>query len=115
MKIQTVKFAGKMSFGFKETLYNVRKDGNKAIIEYAEVEYLTNDYGKQNDVVMTAENGFKPELTGSGRLTSVSFDESAKKILDDAEIITGETFKIKDWIKSQYNVSFDWNTKSWTK
>lgn len=115
MQIKTYKYAGKMASGFKDTLYSLQLDANNiCIITYADVDYPEGyRHAKQNACVMTADYGLLINRTGSGRLAG--HETNAQDILDSCDGFSGITYDIKDWIKSQYEVKFDFVDKVWLK
>lgn len=112
--LDTVKYAGTMASGYKESLYHVELKNETAYISYAEVSF-PDGYrnGKQNECRMECENAAiythnmkrnsEPELWGQ-----------AETILRNAKEVNGETYNVKSIIK---DFGFRWNgeTKSWVK
>lgn len=113
--LETIKYAGTMAYGFKESLIELSwKDRENGVLlaSYADVEYPNGyNHKKQNECTMSATSGAAIIINTKGR---TELKGLAEKFLSEAKTVEGKTFEIKSEIKA-FGFSFDGSTKTWKK
>lgn len=110
--IDTIRYAKVYPNPFKETLYNMYIDNEGIVnIDYGEVKFPNGfRHGKQNDVTMIA-HGSAIHKDSKDR---ISYLGNAEEVFKHANKIKGQTFDIKDDLKS-YGFKWNANDKIWEK